>query len=507
MSKKHRRIKFVELIGKGAFGEVYLVDVHRGSNFVQRIALKLLKMDSGGAEIAARLRDEARLLAQLNHDNIIKVHDLGEVNGRPGVFMEYVPGVNAQQLINATEIPPKAAIEMAGMTAAALSVAHRFVSPLTSRPLNVIHRDIKPANLLLSRYGNLKVLDFGIAKASFDREADSHSFQAGTPRYMAPERWKGRHCTPKADVYSLGVTLLELLCSEGMDAPSRLANHEAQMAKQIQRLDFLALPSGVRSELKSSLRRALSEKPSRRLSAQAFGEELLSIAEDLPGEGLRQFGLRVVPGIWATRRKQYSVCPLPEETISGPISGLSSADFPVSGSYRLKVLAAFTVLTAMSWTLIKQGSDSANDNPPSHEFVADIPVLRTQSPDANVVKPTGTEKESVKTQPNQPKELQNSAQGAQKESLASREKKREHENEDDVRFKLTISSIPWGAEVWIDGKSIGKTLLRNVLLRPGTHQIKMSLGEQSVKRRIKITKKTKGFMWDTRNDRLNVLKR
>ena len=94
--RRPREVTFVEALGKGGFGAVYLADVRGEDNFVQRIAVKVLNENlRGESDIVGRQRDEARILAQLNHDHIVKVFDLSEIHGRPAVFMEYVAGVDA----------------------------------------------------------------------------------------------------------------------------------------------------------------------------------------------------------------------------------------------------------------------------------------------------------------------------------------------------------------------------------------------------------------------------
>ena len=183
-----RRISFVEALGKGGFGAVYLADIRSRSNFEQRLAVKVLNEELGNNdEVVRRQRDEARLLAQLNHDHIVKVFDLLEIDGRPAVLMEYVPGVDANRLAREGPIPARAVLEIVAATASALQAAYSTVSPFTGRPLHVVHRDIKPSNILLSEHGTVKVLDFGIARADFDREGETRSVNFGNP-HMAPER-------------------------------------------------------------------------------------------------------------------------------------------------------------------------------------------------------------------------------------------------------------------------------------------------------------------------------
>ena len=207
-----RRISFVEALGKGGFGAVYLADIRSRSNFEQRLAVKVLNEELGNnEEVVRRQRDEARLLAQLNHDHIVKVFDLLEIDGRPAVLMEYVPGVDANRLAREGPIPARAVLEIVAATASALQAAYSTVSPFTGRPLHVVHRDIKPSNILLSEHGTVKVLDFGIARADFDREGETRSVAFGTARYMAPEQWMNENVTASVDVFALGVTMIELL--------------------------------------------------------------------------------------------------------------------------------------------------------------------------------------------------------------------------------------------------------------------------------------------------------
>ena len=183
-----RSIRFIETIGKGGFGAVYLAEVQGRGGFTQRLAVKVLSEElSGSADVAARHRDEARLLGLLNHDQIVKVFDMVELAGRPALLMEYVEGADCGALMRQGPLPPRAAFEIAQAVASALHFGWSTVDPASDRPLQVVHRDIKPANLLISRHGGVKVLDFGIARGDFDREGRTESVQFGTARYMAPE--------------------------------------------------------------------------------------------------------------------------------------------------------------------------------------------------------------------------------------------------------------------------------------------------------------------------------
>ncbi len=136
-----RKIEFVEALGRGGFGAVYLANMRGRDNFAQRIAVKVLHEDLGENEdVVGRQRDEARLLGQLNHDHIVKVFDLLEIQGRPAVLMEYVPGVDASKLLQSGSIPPRAVLEIVSATASALHAAHTTVSPFTGHPFILTRR-------------------------------------------------------------------------------------------------------------------------------------------------------------------------------------------------------------------------------------------------------------------------------------------------------------------------------------------------------------------------------
>ena len=213
-----RRFRFLKELSEGAFGKVYLAEMVTGDRFSSVVAIKLLHGKwTGHTEIVQRSRDEARVLGLLHHRNIIRVEDLTSINGQCAVVMEYLDGVDIKTLVahcrdNEVRLPRKVAFEVTSQVASALHAAYSARPLQGGDPLQVIHRDIKPSNVMVTTAGEVKVLDFGTAQASFDeREAHTQQLAFGSAAYMAPERLLGDPDTPFGDVFSLGVLLYEML--------------------------------------------------------------------------------------------------------------------------------------------------------------------------------------------------------------------------------------------------------------------------------------------------------
>jgi serine/threonine protein kinase len=276
--------------------------------------VKVLNEELGdNQELVGRQRDEARLLAQLNHDHIVKVFDLTEIDGRPALFMEYVPGVDACRLMSVGPVPARAALEIAAAAASALDAAYNTVSPFTGRPLHVIHRDIKPSNLLVSKHGTIKVLDFGIARADFDREGKTQSVQFGTARYMAPEQWLGEGLTATVDVFALGITMIELLKGAPAERlPLRPDKFNGSRDAQIAAIRNPRWGTVWWRKLEELLQDMLSLDAADRPSAEQVQDICVQLSEDIGGLSLRRYAREQVPDlIEAQRAKMKGTSLLP----------------------------------------------------------------------------------------------------------------------------------------------------------------------------------------------------
>ena len=199
------QLEILEFIGRGGMGFVFKA---RQLHLDREVALKLLPEKlSADPRFAERFTREARVLAKLNHPNIVMVHDFGHAGGFYYLLMEYVEGLNLRQAMRMGKFSPGEALAIVPKICDALQFAHEN---------GVLHRDIKPENLLLDTRGNVKIADFGIAKLLGD-EKDAFTLTGtgaslGTPHYMAPEQFENpTQVDHRADIYSLGVVFYEML--------------------------------------------------------------------------------------------------------------------------------------------------------------------------------------------------------------------------------------------------------------------------------------------------------
>jgi uncharacterized protein (TIGR03435 family) len=212
------QLEILEFIGQGGMGAVYKA---RQKQLDRLVALKILPPQAAsGPGFAERFTREARALAKLNHPHIVTLYEFGQTDGLFYLLMELVDGINLQQLLNAGRITPDEALAIVPQICDALQFAHQR---------GIVHRDIKPGNILLSKAGDVKIADFGVAKIMAEGWDQTAAGQAtreagelteagsvlGTPAYMAPEQIAHPLAVDhRADIYSLGVVFYQMLTGE-----------------------------------------------------------------------------------------------------------------------------------------------------------------------------------------------------------------------------------------------------------------------------------------------------
>ena len=217
MSERYGDYELLRLIATGGMAEIYLARHNGGAGLSRTVVVKrMLPQLAVRPDFVRMFLDEARLAAKLNHPNIVQVFNLGEVDQSYYIAMEFVDGPHlgalfALSLRQRAPLPIEQCVHVVARAADGLHYAHDVHDPATGAPLNLVHRDISPQNLLVSRDGDVKVTDFGVAKASTQQSKTRTGIIKGKVAYMSPEQCLGESVDRRTDVFALGIVLYELL--------------------------------------------------------------------------------------------------------------------------------------------------------------------------------------------------------------------------------------------------------------------------------------------------------
>jgi len=203
--KKLGEFQLLRPLGSGGMADVYLAEQTTLQRYVAVKVMKPALMAHSGQDMVARFKQEAMMAAGLNHPNIVQVYTIGQEDGLHYIAQEFVQGQDLATMLKGRGKPD---------VASALHLMRQVASALkASGHAGIVHRDIKPENIMITKKGEVKVADFGLAQLG-ESNTEKKGVTMGTPLYMSPEQVSGRELDPRSDVYSFGVTAYQLLCGE-----------------------------------------------------------------------------------------------------------------------------------------------------------------------------------------------------------------------------------------------------------------------------------------------------
>ena len=281
------RYRLLECIGRGGMAAVYRAARQDPSGVEREVVVKmLLPRLARSARFVRLFKDEARLSAQLRHDNVVRVHDFGVVGGTPFLELEHLSGCDLERLWRALaahgrRLPVAATLAIVREVCRGLAYAHAFVDDAgEARP--IVHRDVSPGNVMICRDGAVKLLDFGLARLTRGETLTIDTFR-GKLAYMSPEQLDRRQLDRRADVFALGALLHELCTGRRLFG----AGDDGETVRRVQRL-VIDPPSAHNREVPPALDvivlRALRHDPEQRYPSAA---ELLAALEGLGGAATR----------------------------------------------------------------------------------------------------------------------------------------------------------------------------------------------------------------------------
>lgn len=270
----------LEKLATGGMAEVFLARSNGTGGIAKFFAIKrILPQYAETQEFVDMFKDEAKIAVNLNHSNIVSIHEFGIQNKQFYLVMDYVEGRNLRQILNkmkksSAQFSIDQIVYMIKEVSAGLDHAHRCLDANTGKPLNITHRDMSPQNVMVSFEGELKVVDFGIAKAESQLENTRAGTLKGKFGYMSPEQAEGQAIDLRTDIFSLGIVLWELLANDRLFT----ANNELNTLRKIRDCQIPSLRKinpNIHPELERIAQKALArDRNLRYQTAAAFHRDL-----------------------------------------------------------------------------------------------------------------------------------------------------------------------------------------------------------------------------------------
>ena len=486
----------LDKVGSGGMAELFKAKKVGIEGFERVLAIKrILPHLSSDEEFIDMFIAEAKLVALLSHKNITQVYDFGKIGQNYFIAMEYIRGKDLRGLLKRCnekniKFPITLAVFIAKEVASGLSYAHRQKDSM-EKSLNIIHRDVSPQNILISYDGDVKVVDFGIAKAGSQSRTTTGVLK-GKLSYMSPEQAWGKTIDHRSDIFALGIVLYEMLTGERLfKGDSEINTLEKVRAAQIDPLPS-SINAGLPAELEAKLLKALAREVTERYQNASdleadLGNILFELLRADPALSLKQFMHSLFKAEIEAEHKSESE----EKTISVPleqetaVADLKSANAkksktpvktrpPELKSFRVQEPAKKNVYryvisaSLAAVVLVIAGFIFWDKNPP--------PQLTTPSPVQPVAAPQpGAEEQKTATQmpaaapPLAGNEIEQGTPSPQTDKQQGKIQKTPEEENDGG---LTINAMPW-ANVFVDGKPYGTTPKTIEDIKVGTHKVRL----------------------------------
>ncbi len=281
-----QRYQVIERIAAGGMAEVYRGESAGIEGFRKKVAIKrVLPKLSANRDFINMFLDEARLCAYLSHSKCVQVFDIGQAAGSHFIVMEFVDGADLQGVLEylaarEQRMSVEAACLITQHVCEGLAYAHEACDH-NGAPLNIVHRDISPHNVLMTRHGEVKLVDFGLAKASSHLSEDDEDIVKGKFGYLAPEVTLGKGSDKRVDIFAAGILLWEMLAGRRLfKGDTDIATFKLVQAAEVP--DVRELRPDVTPELVAVLRKSLARDPRERyLSADDFARDLSAVMQGL----------------------------------------------------------------------------------------------------------------------------------------------------------------------------------------------------------------------------------
>ncbi|MCC6750352.1 MAG: serine/threonine protein kinase [Deltaproteobacteria bacterium] len=269
MATPEQKYRIIDKLDSGGMAEIYRAEAELMQGMKKKVAIKrILPHLTKNQKFVAMFLDEARLSLYLNHANIVHVYDIGRSGQTYFIVMEYVDGMNLRNLCESLKRQDRAlemehAIFVMMEVCKGLGYAHDMVSPDDGRPLKIVHRDVSPPNILLSRNGEVKLVDFGLAKAASQIEQTDPGVVKGKFSYLSPEAASGIEVDYRADVFAVGIILFELLTGRRLFY-GETDYQTVELVRQARVPSLTALSPDIPPDLDQIVRKALARDPDQR---------------------------------------------------------------------------------------------------------------------------------------------------------------------------------------------------------------------------------------------------